>query len=377
MRVAGLLVLALLLPAFAQAALININTADAELLDTLPDIGPTKANAIIDYRNQFGLFVQIEDIKNVSGIGDVIYAKISSLITVEDVVEIPPPDESSPEVSSNNETSQPSGGGVAEYLLRPELHILGVTDRTVSANAEVTFTASVYDGKGNKRDDALVTWSFGDGMKRTGASVLHKYYESGEYLAVVHATTSDDGDASLEIVITVKDADIAISAVSAKGISLTNSGSRTLDLSLWRLSMGGKEFQIPSDTFLLGGHTTLFPAPVIDLPFSSSAQLLYPSGEVADTFPKIAATAKVSLTKPVTTNASYQSVQKVDNITSPENIQTYEETVSAPAEATTLAAVGAVSSEGFDTPSTGLLHSPWFFTFVGVVTLAAGAFVFI
>jgi len=65
--------------------LININTASAAELDTLPKIGPTLAQRIIDYREQNGPFQQIEDITNVTGLGDVggpTWDKIKDLITV-------------------------------------------------------------------------------------------------------------------------------------------------------------------------------------------------------------------------------------------------------------------------------------------------------
>ena len=62
--------------------LININTASAAELDTLPGIGPTTAQKIIDYRTQNGPFINPEDIINVSGIGPGTYERIKDLITV-------------------------------------------------------------------------------------------------------------------------------------------------------------------------------------------------------------------------------------------------------------------------------------------------------
>ncbi len=61
---------------------ININTADATKLQELQGIGPSTAQAIIDYRTQNGNFKTIEDIKEVSGIGDGKYSKIEASICV-------------------------------------------------------------------------------------------------------------------------------------------------------------------------------------------------------------------------------------------------------------------------------------------------------
>ncbi|HOK87566.1 MAG TPA: ComEA family DNA-binding protein [Fervidobacterium sp.] len=61
---------------------ININTADFEELQKLPNIGPVKAQAIIDYRNQNGGFKSIDEIKNVKGIGEKTFEKMKDLICV-------------------------------------------------------------------------------------------------------------------------------------------------------------------------------------------------------------------------------------------------------------------------------------------------------
>lgn len=66
----------------APGGKININTAAVEELDTLPGIGPVIAQSIIDYREANGPFKSIEEIIQVSGIGDVTYAKIKDRISV-------------------------------------------------------------------------------------------------------------------------------------------------------------------------------------------------------------------------------------------------------------------------------------------------------
>lgn len=65
-----------------KSNLININTASKEELESLPGIGPTLAQRIIDYREKNGYFQSIEEIKNVSGIGDKKFEAIKDLITV-------------------------------------------------------------------------------------------------------------------------------------------------------------------------------------------------------------------------------------------------------------------------------------------------------
>lgn len=61
---------------------ININTATQTELETLPGIGPATATKIIAYREENGKFKSIEEIKEVSGIGDSKYEKIKDLIKV-------------------------------------------------------------------------------------------------------------------------------------------------------------------------------------------------------------------------------------------------------------------------------------------------------
>lgn len=67
----------------AGTGLVNINTADVVTLCTIPGIGETRANAIIEYRNSYGPFEQIEDITKVSGIGEASFKKLSAYICVK------------------------------------------------------------------------------------------------------------------------------------------------------------------------------------------------------------------------------------------------------------------------------------------------------
>ena len=65
------------------ASLVNINTADAATLDTLPGIGETLAKRIIEYRTTIAPFQSIEDLERVSGIGPSTFADLSKFVTID------------------------------------------------------------------------------------------------------------------------------------------------------------------------------------------------------------------------------------------------------------------------------------------------------
>lgn len=64
------------------AGKVNINTAGLTELTTLTGIGEVKGQAIIDYRTEHGPFASVDELTNVSGIGDKTLAKIRDQITV-------------------------------------------------------------------------------------------------------------------------------------------------------------------------------------------------------------------------------------------------------------------------------------------------------
>ncbi len=67
----------------ATGGLINLNTATLEELDSLPGIGPAIAQRIVEYRESAGGFKSVEQITEVSGIGEATLAKIKDLVTVQ------------------------------------------------------------------------------------------------------------------------------------------------------------------------------------------------------------------------------------------------------------------------------------------------------
>ncbi len=66
----------------SSGELVNINTAGIEELTTLNGIGEKKAQAILTYREEQGLFGTLEDIKNIPGIGDKTFENLKPYITI-------------------------------------------------------------------------------------------------------------------------------------------------------------------------------------------------------------------------------------------------------------------------------------------------------
>ena len=101
--------LALLFTSSVWAA-ININTATEAELQTLSGIGPSKAKAIVEYRKQNGNFKTTADIKNVKGIGDGIFNKISAEINVSgaNAKSAPKPATTPTPKPSTNKTTTPT-----------------------------------------------------------------------------------------------------------------------------------------------------------------------------------------------------------------------------------------------------------------------------
>lgn len=77
-----LLLLAALVFSGVAAAALNLNTATKDELIGLPGIGPAKAQAIVDYRNQHGPFKSIDEIRKVKGIGEKLFLQIKPELAI-------------------------------------------------------------------------------------------------------------------------------------------------------------------------------------------------------------------------------------------------------------------------------------------------------
>lgn len=61
---------------------LNLNTCTVDELKTIENVGDTRANAIISYREYLGGYTSVEQLKNISGIGESVYESIAPYVTV-------------------------------------------------------------------------------------------------------------------------------------------------------------------------------------------------------------------------------------------------------------------------------------------------------
>ena len=81
-------------------AKVDLNKADQKELESLPGIGPTTAQRILEYRQDNGRFAKIEEIMNVWGIGEKKFERLKELITV--AAPAPKPEQPNPEQENPN-----------------------------------------------------------------------------------------------------------------------------------------------------------------------------------------------------------------------------------------------------------------------------------
>ncbi len=77
-----IIMLAALLFCGTSIAAVNLNTATKDDLVALPGIGPAKAQAIVDYRNQHGPFRSIDELRKVKGIGEKLFISIKPELSI-------------------------------------------------------------------------------------------------------------------------------------------------------------------------------------------------------------------------------------------------------------------------------------------------------
>ncbi|MDP2594114.1 MAG: helix-hairpin-helix domain-containing protein [bacterium] len=378
-----------LAPTIAYAALVNINTADKATLMNLTGLGGAgvKAQAVIDYRTQHGLFATIADIQLVEGIGPSTFANIAPFITVGDAsASTTSATGESATTATTTAPSSDSGGSISTYVPPPSMQSYSLDigkDRQALLNVPAYFKATVK-GRGGASAAPAVTWSFGDGGSASGLAISKLYRYPGTYLVVARA--GDGADVvEASAVVTVAAAAVRITGISGEGITLTNEGGSRLDLSGWYLMVRMGSFRFPPGTMLLPASSVLFPWVVVGLPVAYEATLAYPDGIVAMRYvpPEPVAPAAATSTvaghapdspQPETEVGGLHVLQTVEVALSSTNTEVLTSETPAPEAANLLATAGAATPQAqrLSEPEVaevrrGWLRSSWLFGLVSML----------
>ena len=300
-----------LLPVFINAQIfVNINTAGSTELETLNGIGPSKAQAVIDYRTQNGLFGNIEDIKNVSGIGDVTFLNIKDFITIGELnsTTTATTEDGNQASTQTTETSSShySATSVSSLKVTPGLEVSAGRDRLGTVGSPLEFKAETNI---EYTKNSIFVWSFGDGSEGAGDVVTHTYMYPGDYALVLNVTGIKSKAVS-RVNVKITDPKLSISQASADRIEISNNSKSEANLFGRALLVGDKVFNFPKDTIIKAGQKISFISNVTGLhPLSASEVFIIVLGESNESANIAATIEKQKLEQIVSINTELVGLQ--------------------------------------------------------------------
>jgi len=282
---------------------IDINQAPAGDLDKITQIGPVTAEKIIAERN-IKLFVSLDDLLRVSGIGETTLTKIKqeglACVSATSSPQIPPTSTS----TDSTATTTSETGSISTATSTGSQTSSGSANQRPIAEAGQDVVTNVgavirFDGSQSfdpDNDQLVYIWSFGDGNSKEGTSIDHSYELQGKY--IVSLEVGDGKSTSIDtLIVNVYPQAIFISEFlpdptteeeKNEWIEIGNFSNYLADISGWEIADEGTSshrFVFPKNTFVLPNTFLVLPRPLTKITLNNdkdSISLFYPSGQLAD-----------------------------------------------------------------------------------------------
>ena len=203
-------------------------------------------------------------------------------------------DDESDSTTSVTTTSTPQSNvaSFSQTKTVEKAHLVLTVPKTGVSGIPVAMNTQAFGDDGSARSIGSFYVSFGDGSADDGTrprSLTHTYIESGTYIVVYEYRfnpNADDPDLVTRSTIEITDPEVSLTITSAKSIRLTNTNTRELDVSGWRIVDTAQKatfnFTLPRGTKILAGHTIQIPTSVSAFagPIDTHLVLELPSGIV-------------------------------------------------------------------------------------------------
>lgn len=218
----------------------------------------------------------------------------------------PPQENTNTPVGENIPQNSPSSS-ISNWPAEPQVFANAGKDKTVIVGAAVLFEGKALGLKKEPLDNARYLWNFGDGEIGEGKTTEHTYHYPGDYMVVLDVA-SGYFSGSDTAKIHAEPSPLSISSIkddTSYFIEISNSSKSDIDISSWILSLGGKTFIIPKNTFVIGGKKLVFVNEItgLEVKEGSIPELLYPNGALAYRFgekEKIVVPEKAEVTQKTT-----------------------------------------------------------------------------